>query len=380
LDGECEECRKKRLSRKSRSLSQTGSEIVPPIVHEVLRSPGQPLDPNARSFMETRFGHDFSRVRVHMDAKAAESAQAVNALAYTIGQDVVFGAGKYEPLTGAGQRLLAHELAHVVQQSRGGSEPDAELRADAVAERISRGQPVVPEIVSRASFGLYREDDGESETPTTPETTSPLLISWDELVRFGMFQLPPATLTVPSFAGPSLLTPEELTLRPPGLTPPIITPSPLFPLPALVEFEEPFLGPAPSSEPEPGAPSLPSRLSIPGLRSGRFSVGLRLGFPELEAREILGAPPSALAEALRSAEILNQIITGEVPTGWEAIDKGKLAKFIWSVFSTHIAPDVARNVSSSLSENTGPGGLSFELDLVLLTDFSGGGLSFTAQY
>ena len=67
--------------------------------------------------MELRFGHDFSRVRVHTDAKAAESARAVNALAYTVGHDMAFGAGQYVPETSEGRQLVAHELAHVVQQS-----------------------------------------------------------------------------------------------------------------------------------------------------------------------------------------------------------------------------------------------------------------------
>src|SRR6266481_6002155 len=83
--GECEGCRRKRLQREAAqpsTLNRQHSE-VPPIVHEVLRSPGQPLDAATRAFMEPRFGHDFSRVRVHTDAKAAASARAVNALAYT---------------------------------------------------------------------------------------------------------------------------------------------------------------------------------------------------------------------------------------------------------------------------------------------------------
>jgi len=89
---------------------------MPPIVHEVLRSPGQPLDPATRAFMEPRFGHDFSQVRVHNDARAAESARAVNAQAYTVGRDVVFGTGRYALQTGDGRKLMAHEMAHVVQQ------------------------------------------------------------------------------------------------------------------------------------------------------------------------------------------------------------------------------------------------------------------------
>jgi hypothetical protein len=97
----------------------TQSLEVPPIIHEVMRSSGQPLDLATRAFMEPRFGQDFSRVRLHTDARAAESARVVNALAYTIGRDVVFGAGQYAPETNAGQRLMAHELTHVAQQHCG---------------------------------------------------------------------------------------------------------------------------------------------------------------------------------------------------------------------------------------------------------------------
>ena len=92
---------------------------APPIVQDVLRSPGQPLDAATRAFMEPRFGHDFSQVRVHADTKAADSARAVNALAYTVGRDIVFGAGQYAPGTSEGKRLLGHELVHTAQQRQG---------------------------------------------------------------------------------------------------------------------------------------------------------------------------------------------------------------------------------------------------------------------
>src|SRR5437870_11070325 len=118
--GECGECREKRLQRKvvqPSTLSHQNSE-VPPIIHEVLRSSGQRLDRETRAFFEPRFGHDFSQVRVHTDAKAAESARAVNALAYTVGRNVVFGAGQFAPQTSIGKSLLAHELTHTIQQSQ----------------------------------------------------------------------------------------------------------------------------------------------------------------------------------------------------------------------------------------------------------------------
>ncbi len=95
-------------------------DAAPPIVHDVLSSPGQPLDATARAFFEPRFGRDFSRVRVHTDAKAADSARVLNAVAYTVGEDVVFGADHYAPQAEEGRRLLAHELTHVVQQRGGG--------------------------------------------------------------------------------------------------------------------------------------------------------------------------------------------------------------------------------------------------------------------
>jgi hypothetical protein len=86
-------------------------------VHEIIRSPGRPLNPATRAFMESCFGHDFSQVRVHSDARAAELARTVNARAFTVGRDVVFGAGQYAPGTNKGRKLLAHELTHVVRQA-----------------------------------------------------------------------------------------------------------------------------------------------------------------------------------------------------------------------------------------------------------------------
>jgi hypothetical protein len=88
-------------------------------VSDVIASPGRPLDASTRSLMEPRLGHDFSQVRVHTDDRAAESARAVGANAYTAGNHLAFGAGKYAPGTQEGQQLMAHELTHVVQQDSG---------------------------------------------------------------------------------------------------------------------------------------------------------------------------------------------------------------------------------------------------------------------
>jgi hypothetical protein len=88
-----------------------------PLIKNVLSSPGQPLDAATRCFMEPRFGQSFRGVRVHVDSGAAESARAVSARAFTVGSNVVFANGEYIPGTNEGRWLLAHELAHVVQQS-----------------------------------------------------------------------------------------------------------------------------------------------------------------------------------------------------------------------------------------------------------------------
>lgn len=111
-----------RIQRKKSGDGER--EVAPPIVHEALRAGGEPLDEATRAFMEPQFGYDFGRVRVHTGETAAQSAQAVNALAFTAGHDVVFGAGQYRPGMEAGRQLIAHELVHVVQFSSAGSAPD----------------------------------------------------------------------------------------------------------------------------------------------------------------------------------------------------------------------------------------------------------------
>lgn len=106
-----------RLQPKHVGSSDAGRAAAPPIVNQVLASPGRPLDSATRAFMEPRFGHDFAHVRVHSDAAAEQSADDVNAKAYTVGNSIVFGAGSFAPGSAEGRRLIAHELAHVVQQT-----------------------------------------------------------------------------------------------------------------------------------------------------------------------------------------------------------------------------------------------------------------------
>src|SRR6185436_20456330 len=86
--------------------------------------------------MEPRMGHDFSRVRVHTDARAAESASAVNAVAYTVGRDIVFAGGSYAPHTTEGRSLLAHELAHVAQNAGATTDTSAPIRVGPAGDRF----------------------------------------------------------------------------------------------------------------------------------------------------------------------------------------------------------------------------------------------------
>ena len=114
----CPECEQEARLRRA-AQGTVSVETAPPIVHEALRSPGQPLDPATRAFFEPRFGQDFGQVRIHTGTRAAELASAMDAMAFTVGHDVVFGTRQFAPETEAGRHLLAHELIHVVQHDRG---------------------------------------------------------------------------------------------------------------------------------------------------------------------------------------------------------------------------------------------------------------------
>jgi hypothetical protein len=186
--GECAACRRRRLQLQRQAAAAPTSTFgptgdspqAPAIVNRVLQSPGRPLEEAPRQVMEHRFGTDFRHVRIHSDASAAASARAVEAHAYTVGHHVVFGAGRYAPQTPGGQRLLAHELAHTIQQ-RGAAIPatlsigpnDGPLERE--ARRAAEGGHRAPAAPVGASSQLLqrepaaetplREDRGRIEAP-----------------------------------------------------------------------------------------------------------------------------------------------------------------------------------------------------------------------
>jgi hypothetical protein len=163
----------RRTCSRGDKTRSTATPALPSSANDVLASPGQPLDAATRALMESRFGHDFSRVRIHTDARATDAARSVHALAYTVGNDVVFGAGHYTPQMTAGQKLIAHELAHVIQQTStsGHLRPAGvgllarhqhEQEAEAAANRIVSGQNVqVPR--GSPTLGLQRQAAGQGK-------------------------------------------------------------------------------------------------------------------------------------------------------------------------------------------------------------------------
>ena len=139
----CAECEEEQTEGRNRS---TGARV------EASLTGGAPLPDETRGFFESRFGFDFSRVRVHADERATAAAGAVQAHAFTKGRDIVFGAGRYSPSTPTGQRLLAHELTHVIQQGAGGS------RATEDTARLSKGRPSISRLLDEGR-GTGDEED-----------------------------------------------------------------------------------------------------------------------------------------------------------------------------------------------------------------------------
>lgn len=140
-------------------------------VHDVVAAPGEELDADVRGDMEARLGHDFSDVRVHRDSAAHESAQSVQAKAYTVGSHMVFQRDAYDPGSDAGRHVLAHELTHVVQQRSGPVDGSAAPGGIRVSDPSDRYERAASESADRAlslpagAPGVQRESAPEEEEP-----------------------------------------------------------------------------------------------------------------------------------------------------------------------------------------------------------------------
>ena len=144
----CVDCKDEETVQKKETRAQIAAGVAPGIVQEALHSPGRPLDPASRAYFEPRFKHDFSRVRIHTEPRAADVARNLAARAFTVGEHIVFGGNQYEPDGANGARLLAHELTHVVQQSGDGTEVSRS------SDKSIAGQPPI----SRSGIALRRDD------------------------------------------------------------------------------------------------------------------------------------------------------------------------------------------------------------------------------
>ena len=196
LSGACAACASSRLLPQRTAGAPTGTapSSVPPSVYATLKSPGSPLPAPLRESMGAHFGHDFSRVRVHTDALAQESAHSIHARAYTVGEHVAFASGQFVPDTPSGQRLLGHELAHVVQQqgartdlplSIGPASDPLERAADAASASLSQARSTPAGVsagqVRRAS--IQREPDGTvpQDAAGAPAPPAPAPSIWDRI-------------------------------------------------------------------------------------------------------------------------------------------------------------------------------------------------------
>jgi hypothetical protein len=373
----------------------------------------RPLDAVTRVTMESAFDHDFTAVRVHSGEAASRSARAVGARAFAEGSDIVFGRGEYAPSTARGKELLAHELAHVVQQQRRGASDRTEERAQAAAARVVRGQGVDAGQLGAAGPGVQcqpveHEDEGLPPlpklefppfsvpyrvfAPALPSLVPPLSLG-DPVDAKVLPPLSESKITPPqgqAFKYPSL--PEHgLGANPVGPSldlPPDYDPDRVDPphVPRAAQLSPPasLPGQATSSS---GA-DLPSRVGLADV--GQFSLGLRFGLPTpaqalpgtpAERRPqdfgVPGAGPSALSVSDYQFELLDMHMSGKVPEGFGAIDKGALAKVSFSILSTHIAPDLFRKISESMA---GKEGAPFHLDLTVTGDFQGGGITFSMPF
>ena len=153
----------RELFHQNQDSTPMKSSLPQPFHDQVPNGGGQPLESQTRGYMERLFGQDFSKVTVHTDSQAEESASQVNAKAYTLGNSIVFGRGRYAPQTGDGKHLLAHELAHVVQQSRGGAVASPaetnhlESAADQAATTATSGSSGTITVLGASAPGIMRE-------------------------------------------------------------------------------------------------------------------------------------------------------------------------------------------------------------------------------
>jgi hypothetical protein len=213
-----------RMIQSPSADTERAGDALPmaPSVDDVVGVPGQALDPGTRAFFEPRFGSDFRQVSVHTGSRAEESAAAVNARAYTVGTHIVFGTGEYAPGNTAGQELLAHELAHVVQNAQGATEASAVDGARAVSQPSDPLEKAAEHTAARilepgAKANAGRKSVPSGALPRSPVQRQPTHLFQPELdkcyvpgkeppsMRPSPFSIPQVPLQVPPpYQGPTM--------------------------------------------------------------------------------------------------------------------------------------------------------------------------------
>ncbi|MDE2154830.1 MAG: DUF4157 domain-containing protein [Xanthomonadaceae bacterium] len=217
----CSQCTKQQSLLQRRTGDAVDGGYAPTSVQAQLGRAGQPLDTATRAFMEPRFGFDFSAVRVHDTAPAAASAGDVGAAAYTVGRNIVFGAGRYAPSTHAGKEILAHELTHVIQQ--GGAAPMLQRRGH--TDATDAGNAIGSVTGSFATGGVRvgaANDPQEAEADAIaadvmrrPNAQHAQVDAWSQRLRVG---------TTPVLRRRLVVNPGDSVPMPPGVAGP---PTPL---------------------------------------------------------------------------------------------------------------------------------------------------------
>ena len=158
IQRKCKECEEEENKVQRKESTGAATPAITPAVEQALQSTGQSMDKPTRSFMEERFGYDFSNVQIHNDLLAHQSATDINALAYTNNNHVVFGAGQYQPDTTGGKQLLAHELTHVVQQQSNS------IQCKTSADAGIQNSNTLSDVVSTQNDTLQKDEIKEKQS------------------------------------------------------------------------------------------------------------------------------------------------------------------------------------------------------------------------
>lgn len=410
---------------QTKSKTNNAPVLSPSLSAEItsLKGGGAPLSREEKAFFEPRFGTDFSDVRIQTGSKAAQTAESLNARAFTMGNTIAFSRDQYSPRTLDGKKLLAHELTHVVQQvgvanrkmnlddPGGVDKPKVQASVRKIMQKGYRTTLIEP--TNNNVQRLFEEEKKEDLVTTKEESSERCRAEVREKGKHPVlakakegeiqYRMPEGVAEIKHGMNPSVVIYRQIgeggspsqdverdKLRPRRKK----RNSMRFKLSKemLKEVFDKMMSNSAFRLPESKAagkdmeeevPPLPSRISLFTL--SRLDIGLRLSLPKLEAQK--NARIAMIQEALPGAEIRETqfktavaAITGETHTDLEDIDKEKFAQATWGIICRNLAPDLARGLSNLLASHSLSDGLSIELDLVIMLQKEGAGLSVVFRF